>query len=104
MPDITPPTGADSRYLELVEKQTGKGLPKVVDATGDYVTRNGLRVSIFEIKDEKTSTFNCKGCVFRKRKNGRITSEYGIWQPNGRHLAVGEDSLDILKKASNEKN
>lgn len=101
---IEPPIGADAEYLAYVAHQTGIGMPAIINSPGDYVTRDGQRVTIFAIADPHMATFNCKGHLYIP--NGRGTGwrmKFDIWQPNGRHKALGEHDCDIVGEWDGQK-
>jgi len=69
----------------------------MITETGDYLTRDGTRVTIFEIRPG-TSTFEAKGSVWKEFRGKIRPREFNIWKTNGQHMAVGEHRLDIVKK------
>lgn len=64
---------------------------------GDYITRDGTRVTIREISGP--SSWPCKGSVWSMFRGKYVPRGYGIWQVNGRYLAVDEHPLDIMEAA-----
>ncbi|MDO8416253.1 MAG: hypothetical protein Q7S87_08595 [Agitococcus sp.] len=76
-------------------------LPIIIDAPGDYRTRNGRRISISTIAPTltlSTSAFHAKGSVWKTETQLGINPEYGIWHISGRDKAVGESARDIVAK------
>ena len=69
----------------------------MITETGDYLTRDGTRVTIFEIRPG-TSTFEAKGSVWKMFRGKLRPRGFNIWKTNGQHMAVGEHRLDIVKK------
>lgn len=69
----------------------------MITETGDYLTRDGTRVTIFEIRPG-TSTFEAKGSVWKMFRGKLRPRGFNIWKTNGQHMAVGEHHLDIVKK------
>lgn len=92
--------GDEAAYLAHVDHLTGRSLPVIIDAPGDYRTRNGLRVAIDAIYPPDTSTFNCKGHLLIPPRipGGRVKRVFQIWQQNGRFMAVGETGNDVVEK------
>lgn len=69
----------------------------MIAETGDYLTRDGTRVTIFEIRPG-TSTFEAKGSVWKMFRGKLRPRGFNIWKTNGQHMAVGEHRLDIVEK------
>lgn len=80
-------------------------LPVVVTGVGEYITRNGLRVTVHEIKyvmgeyNPAYTEFAVKGSVHRKTKSGKTRYDYNIWHISGRTDTFKEVGLDIVAKA-----
>jgi hypothetical protein len=70
----------------------------MIDSVGVYTTRSGRRVEICEIDDPAKATFNCKGHWIKPDSLGRKRRHFEIWQPNGRFVANGLHSLDVIAK------
>lgn len=70
-------------------------LPVIIEAPGDYLTRDGRRVTIHEIKGP--STFSAKGHLWRMFRGKYVPKNYDIWHVSGRYKAVGESPEDIIK-------
>lgn len=69
--------------------------PNIIDAPGDYQTRNGRKVTIHAISEGKASA-PCQGAVWRMFR-GRVSPRgYRIWSRDGRALFVGISKLDII--------
>jgi len=73
--------------------------PIIIDEPGMYVTRNGKKVRIYEIKDPKF-TFHCHGYLLIQKKT-QIAMKWNIWAPDGRFKAIELCDLDIVSKTSN---
>jgi len=74
--------------------------PVIIDATGEYITRNNQRVRIDNITSPNGATFNCKGYIFKTKPGSRKAKiTYNIWHPSGAVVAVGISPDDIVKKA-----
>lgn len=69
----------------------------ILTEPGDYITRDGNRVTIREVKGP--SSWPCKGSVWRMFRGKYVPRGYAIWQANGRYTAVGEHPLDIVEAA-----
>lgn len=70
----------------------------LINEPGDYLTRDGTRVTIFEVRPG-TSTFEAKGSVWSMFRGKLRPRGYNIWKTDGRHMAIGDHSLDIIKRA-----
>jgi hypothetical protein len=74
-------------------------LPTIIRFPGDYVTRDGRRVTIREIKenpDPTTTAFGVKGSIwkmFRGKERPRVNN---IWHVSGRSLPLDESPADIV--------
>ena len=66
--------------------------------TGDYITRNGCKVTIDKIGDKGRATANCKGAIWRSFRGKIRPRGYDIWCDSGRYLFIGEHPLDIVAK------
>lgn len=67
-----------------------------ISKPGDYVTRDGSRVTIRDIYGP--STFPAKGAVWREYRGNYRPRGFAIWALDGRYRAVGEHPLDIVRK------
>lgn len=76
-------------------------MPVVVGGTGEYVTRDGRRVVVHEVKDHSdnysVTRFNCKGTVYTKHPSGRTTRRFATWHESGRAVPLQESKTDIVK-------
>jgi len=68
----------------------------VIIEPGNYLTRDGTRITIREIQGP--SSWPCKGSMWRMYRGKYVPRGHAIWQTNGRYLAVGEHHLDIIIK------
>lgn len=74
-------------------------LPIVVSHKGEYITRDGRKVLINEVKpqgDLGTTSFNCKGNLITVSDTGRERREYNIWHESGRSSVYSELGCDIV--------
>lgn len=68
----------------------------MIDQPGDYITRNGSRVTIHAIHGP--SHWPAKGSVW-KMFRGRIRPRgYAIWTTSGQFRALGQHPLDIVAR------
>lgn len=73
-------------------------LPVIIDGPGEYLTRDGGRVTIHDV--DGRGTFSARGSkwkMFRGKLRPRI---YGIWHISGRYKPLREDANDIISKGS----
>ncbi len=61
---------------------------------GDYVTRDGRRVTIHTIGG--AGSFPVKGSVWRMFRGKLRPKGYEIWMENGSHMPLGQHGLDIV--------
>lgn len=71
----------------------------MITETGDYLTRDGNKVTIYEIR-LGTSTFEAKGIIWKMFRGKVRPRDFNIWKTDGHHMAVGEHRLDIVEKIS----
>jgi hypothetical protein len=73
-------------------------LPDIIETTGDYVTRDGRRVTIHEIKPGTpgTTSFSAKGSVWRMSRGKDRPGGLDIWHLSGRNQAQRESTRDIV--------
>lgn len=69
----------------------------MITETGDYLTRDGSKVTIHEIR-LGTSTFEAKGSVWKLFRGKLRPRGFNIWKTDGHHMAVGEHKLDIVER------
>lgn len=69
---------------------------KIITETGDYVTRDGSRVTIFSLDGK--GIFSCKGHVHKMWTGSKRPYGCSIWKPNGRYLSLRESTKDIVAK------
>lgn len=67
-----------------------------ISEPGEYVTRDGSRVTIRDIYGP--STFPAKGAVWRMYRGEHRPRGFTTWALDGRYRAVGEHPLDIVGK------
>jgi hypothetical protein len=64
--------------------------------TGDYITRDGRRVTIH--KTDGVGSFPVKGSVWRMFRGKMRPRGYEIWMINGSYRPLGHHGLDIVAK------
>lgn len=71
-----------------------------IDAIGDYMARDGSRVSVHEIAPSKHDcmTFNVKGSVWRMFRGKVRPKGLAIWTQEGRALPLRETAKDIVAR------
>ena len=78
----------------------------IVDGPGEYVTRNGGRATVFEVKqggNPETTRFDAKGDVWRKVRGKFRPVDYTIWHVSGRKYVLNESKDDIVGRYLEEK-
>ena len=71
-------------------------LPVIVTKPGDYVTRDGRRVTIHEVNQATEYTYRAKG-AFWKMYRGKIRPRgFQVWHLSGRLDVVRETAGDIV--------
>lgn len=74
-------------------------LPDIVDGPGEYVTRDGRRVSIHEVKPSPapdTTSFGAKGSVWGEFRGRVRPIGYAVWHASGRSMPLEERPSDIV--------
>lgn len=66
----------------------------LVISKGEYLTRNGTRVTVQEVRGG--STFTIKGTIWKMFRGTYTPRTYNVWLPNGRLLPTQESPLDIV--------
>ena len=81
------------------ENQYKHSFPKPafkLQAGKSYLTANGRRVDIFEVK-QNGATCNCHGYVHRVMPSGRIKKQWDVFAEDGRHKFIwGWSNWDIV--------
>lgn len=80
--------------------RTLNDLPTIIDGPGEYLTRDGGRVTIHDVDGK--GTFSARGSkwkVYRGKWRPRL---YGIWHTSGRYLPLREDENDIVSKQESQ--
>lgn len=71
--------------------------PTVITAPGDYITRNGTRVTIDRIDNGSVPyTFPCKGSAWKMFRGAMRPRGFNVWMRSGHLNAVGDHPLDIV--------
>lgn len=69
----------------------------VITAPGDYITRNGTRVTIHRIDNGPVPyTFPCKGSAWKMFRGAMRPRGFNVWMRSGHVNAVGDHPLDIV--------
>lgn len=69
----------------------------VITAPGDYITRNGTRVTIDSIDNGSVPyTFPCKGSAWKMFRGAMRPRGFNVWMRSGHLNAVGDHPLDIV--------
>lgn len=74
-------------------------LPTIITGPGDYVTRDGGRVTIREIHPApqgSATAFTAKGSNWTTYRGTYRSRGHDIWHVSGRHKAVGLSARDII--------
>lgn len=73
-------------------------LPVVIDGPGDYVTRDGRRVTIRQVREATpgTTSFSATGSVWTERRGVTRARGQDVWHVSGRHLVLRESGQDIV--------
>ncbi len=76
-------------------------LPVVIDGPGEYVARNGHRVTINEVKphtSNDTTAFAAKGSMWKMFRGNYQARGYQIWHISGRAYPLDEAGIDVVAK------
>lgn len=76
-------------------------LPTIVTGPGDYKTRMGDRVTVYEVKPEREhekgcTSFRVKGSIWRTYRGKYCPRGYDIWHVSGRGFPLRESNKDIV--------
>lgn len=83
-----------------------EAMPVIIDGPGEYVARDGNRVTIHKItvSEPNTTAFTAKGSRWRTFRGAYRACGFDTWHISGRHLATSESKRDIMAKyAADEK-
>ncbi len=92
--------------IEVLERRADKRrgftqnisiLPTIIDAVGDYITRNGGKVTIDKIEDRTTP--DATGYLWKEFRGKFVPRRFGIWHVSGRKYSLTESPNDIIGKA-----
>lgn len=100
----------DLSFAQLPDTTRLNRLPLVITEPGEYVTRDGHRVTIHSIVPyvprpngplrHAVTAFEAKGTIWRKSpRTGRETPDYNVWHLSGSLGVFGPSSLDIVGRA-----
>ena len=78
-------------------------LPTIIDGPGEYVTRDGGRATIREVKylpDHKpeNTAFAAKGSLWKQFRGKYTPRGHDIWHVSGRGFPLNEAGTDIVGK------
>jgi len=62
-----------------------------------YKTRDDRRVIIEQVERTTNFSFKVSGYIITERKGKKNKVDWSTWSPNGRSLAVGTDSKDLIE-------
>lgn len=72
-------------------------LPPIINAPGDYITRDGRRVTTHAVQPESSPyTFKAKGCIWRMFRGKQSPRWSQVWHKSGRLDMVKESPADIV--------
>ena len=63
---------------------------------GEYLTRNGTRVSVHDVKEG--SSFTVKGSIWRMHRGKYVPRSFNVWMSDGSLLPTGDSPLDIVRE------
>lgn len=74
-------------------------LPMLVSEPGEYVTRDGRRVTVHEVQGaESPYTFKVKGSIWRAFRGQVKPRGLHVWHVSGRSDMVQEKGVDIVAR------
>lgn len=85
--------------MNIDDRTPLNALPTIIDAPGDYATRDGGRVTIREIHPTPpggVTAFTAKGSVWSTIRGTYRSRGHDIWHVSGRHKAIGLSGRDIV--------
>lgn len=86
--------------MELRPREKLNSLPTVITGVGDYLTRDGRRVTIHGMKDAPddpdVTSFRAEGLVWQMFRGKVVPRDYTIWHVSGRKYPFVESRSDIL--------
>ncbi len=75
-------------------------LPDIITGPGDYVTRDGRRVTIHEVAepgpDPTVTQCRAKGAVWKEFRGKVRPRGFNIWHTSGRSFILNESRSDIV--------
>ena len=77
-------------------------LPVLIDGPGDYLTRDGRRVTIHTVREHRPGVtfFAAAGGLWREFRGTIRPKGYRLWHRCGRGSVFGEAGSDIVCKAA----
>ncbi|MGX4996008.1 hypothetical protein [Enterobacter hormaechei] len=77
--------------------KTTDNLPHIVTTPGDYITRDGRRVTIHTVQDDASPyTFKAKGSIWRLFRGKQAPRGLQVWHKSGRLDMANEKPGDII--------
>ena len=80
-------------------------LPTIIDGPGEYVARDGHRVTIHKVTphdNPDTTSFSAKGSKWKMFRGKYTARGYDIWHISGRSEVLKESGRDIVAKYNSE--
>lgn len=73
-------------------------LPVIVDGPGDYVTRDGHRVTVRAVRAATlgTNAFGVEGSAWSERGGVRRARGNDVWHESGRHMVTRDSGRDLV--------
>lgn len=71
-------------------------MPVVIDGPGEYVTRDGRRVTIYNIDGK--GLFSARGSIWKMFRGKVRPRTFEIWHVSGRNMPLHEKPRDIVGK------
>lgn len=97
------PNAALAHHVTIMTRSfyLDRDTPMVITKVGDYLTRDGTRVSVTRIGG--CATFNVYGYVWREYRGRYVPKDYRTWSHEGTFKAIGTHSLDIVERTASFK-
>ena len=81
----------------LDQIQSVNDMPHVITGPGDYITRDGKRVTIHSVQPKESPyTFKAKGSTWKMFRGKMRPRGFEVWHTSGRLDMVKEKSGDIV--------
>lgn len=96
----------DVTFAQLATTTPRNRQPLVIVEPGDYITRDGRRVTIHALElyapapnqplRHEVTAFEAKGSVWRTVRGVSKPNDYSAWHLSGAYSGIGESPLDIV--------